>query len=67
MKENEVLTKYMYINKENMKYKSVTLQGRTTDTLTPIILPKGLRKTVPKIEHNLNYHSLELKANLITK
>ena len=47
----------------NLMYHPSTL----LDTLTPIILPKKLRQTVPKIEHNLNYHSLELKANLITK
>ena len=31
-KRNEVL-KNMYIDKENIKYKNVALQGRTTDTL----------------------------------
>ena len=31
-KRNEVLKK-MYINKENIKYKNVALQGRITDSL----------------------------------
>ena len=30
-KRNEGFKKKMYINKENTKYKSVALQGRTTD------------------------------------
>ena len=31
-KKNEVLEKKMYINKENIKYKNIALQGRINDS-----------------------------------